>query len=296
MPKAEIQRRPIGRRDAPRRDGMLKMARADLFQIRMDIRASAAPGVAISVVSHGQSGLVGPLLKQLRQASASMPMQVIVTVNVPEPRLEIEAAPGFSVIWIVNTAPKGFAENHNAAFAYCTAPYYCVMNPDLRIEPGSLAPLIDCVARRPGVAGPRVIAPSGAIEDSARYIPSPMRLLRRRLQRRRRPDYSSGVPEQQVDWIAGMCMLFDYGTYETVGGFDTKFRLYCEDTDICLRIHLMGRFVSWVQQGVVVHDAQRTSHRNLTYLRWHMESLAKLLCSGAYWRFWLQARRLSAQN
>nr|WP_315592639.1 glycosyltransferase family 2 protein [uncultured Cupriavidus sp.] len=237
-----------------------------------------------------------PLLKQLRELSTRLPMQVIVTLNLPEARPQIEAGPNFSIIWIENYHPKGFAENHNAAFECCSALYFCVMNPDVRVDESSLAPLIDSVQRRPGVAGPRVLAPNGWLEDSARLAPSPIRLLFRRLRRRREPDYSCTFPEQQVDWLAGMCLLFDYDTYRLLGGFDTKFRLYCEDTDICLRIHLLGCSVTWVQHAIVIHEARRASHRNWTYLRWHIGSLVRLMTSVTYWRFRFESSQLRCKS
>ncbi|WP_224005780.1 glycosyltransferase [Cupriavidus pinatubonensis] len=212
-------------------------------------------------------------------------MQIILTLNLPEGRPEITQTECFEVVWIENQQPKGFAENHNAAFAYCRAPYFCVLNPDVRLDGGSLPPLLECLARSPGVAGPRVIAPAGTVEDNARRLPSPLRLLSRWWLRRFESDYSPVVLEQQVDWMAGMCLVFDRATYQDVGGFDTRYRLYCEDVDVCLKVHLAGRYVTWVQAGVVIHDAQRASHRHWRYLAWHVGSLIKLYTSATYWRF-----------
>ncbi|KUE90318.1 glycosyl transferase [Cupriavidus necator] len=249
------------------------------------------PRIAISVVSHGQRELLLTLLAQLKTASALLPMQVILTLNLPEERPEMASAEGFEVVWIENPRPKGFAENHNAAFEHCRAPYFCVLNPDVRLDAGSLLPLLECLARLPGVAGPRVLSLSGALEDNARQLPSPLRLLSRWWHRRFESDYSHVVLEQQVDWMAGMCLAFDRATYQSIGGFDTRYRLYCEDIDICLKVHLTCRHVTWVQAGVVIHDAQRASHRSWRYLVWHIGSLLKLFNSATYWRFRFSRRR-----
>ncbi|PZX29389.1 putative glycosyltransferase [Cupriavidus phytorum] len=243
------------------------------------------PRLTVSVVSHGQGRLLAPLLHQLRDASRQVRMQVIVTQNLPEPVIPVEESEDFRLTWIVNTGPIGFAENHNAAFTYCRAPFFCVMNPDVRLEPQSLLPLLDCAAQWPGVAGPRVLAPDGRVEDSARRVPSVIRLLRRTLKKRCEADYAVSQKIQQVDWLAGMCMVFHADIYRSVGGFDERFHLYCEDVDICLKIHLSGAYVSWVPNAVIIHDAQRASRRNWQYLRWHVGSLLRLFASGTYWRF-----------
>lgn len=246
---------------------------------------SSSPEVTVSVVSHGQGVLLAPLLEQLERVSRTLPMHVLVTLNLPEPRPHIQSRPGFDITWIENATPLGFGENHNAAFHRSKTKYFAVLNPDLRLDANSLPPLIACVAQKPGVAGPRVLAPAGTIEDSARHVPSPLRLFGRWWHRRFEADYPAGVAEQQVDWLAGMCLVFDADTYRRVGGFDERYRLYCEDVDICLRIHLEGLWVTWIQDAVVVHEAQRTSHSRWRYRAWHVRSLLRLLSSVTYWRF-----------
>lgn len=242
--------------------------------------------ITFSIVSHGQSALLEPLLVQLQQLSASLPLQVIVTENLPDTRPDLSDSAACEIRWVRNPIPKGFGANHNAAFRYCTTPYFMVLNPDVRFPADvGLRSLMDRVNACPGVAGPRVLSPDGRVEDSARRVPGPLRLLQRRIRRTAAPDYSTDKAIQQVDWIAGMCMLFDRESFSEVGGFDERYHLYCEDIDICLRLHRLGRAVSWVQSARVVHDAQRQSHRDWRYLGWHIRSLIRLGLSATYWAY-----------
>ncbi|WP_227459031.1 glycosyltransferase family 2 protein [Cupriavidus pauculus] len=255
------------------------------------LTSAALPGaVTVSVVSHGQIDLLLPLLNQLATASAEQPVHVIVTQNLPERQPAIQQTERFLVEWIVNSRPLGFGENHNNAFERCRTPCFFVVNPDLRLDASSLIVLRDCVRRFPGVAGPRVVSSAGAVEDSARHVPTVSRLLNRWTRRLFVADYSTTREEQQVDWLAGMCLAFDSASFRQLGGFNPAFRLYCEDVDICLRSHLSGLAVTWSQQAVVIHDAQRTSHRKWRYLFWHIRSLGRLMSSPTYWRFRLGAR------
>ena len=247
--------------------------------------ATATPKITVSIVSHGQVALVRPLLAQLRSLSAKAALHVIVTQNLPEDRIPVEESEAFRVTWLENAVPAGFGANHNAAFAHCRSDCFLVLNPDVRLSDDSVLRLADHLAQCPGVAGPRVVTPSGSLEDSARRVPSPVRLIKRWLLRRFEPDYDASVECQPVDWVAGMCLAFDRDSFARVGGFDGRFHLYCEDVDICLRLRLLGRHVSWLQSATVVHDAQRASHRKWRYLVWHLQSLGRLLTSAAYWRF-----------
>ncbi|MBY4898112.1 glycosyltransferase family 2 protein [Cupriavidus sp. AU9028] len=253
--------------------------------------AGERDAITVSIVSHGQMALMTPLLAQLQRLSARIPLHLVVTLNLPEAVPAIEQTPRFRLTWLRNDRPLGFGANHNRAFAHCRTACFCVLNPDVRLEAGSLAILADVVARRPGVAGPRVVSPRGTVEDSARHVPSVWRLLRRWASGRFEAEYPTDQSEQQVDWIAGMCMVFDSASFARVGGFDETFWLYCEDVDLCLRMHLAGLRVTWVQDAVVVHDAQRASRRRWRYLAWHVESLIRLLCSPTYWRFRMKTRQ-----
>ncbi|MDF3886543.1 glycosyltransferase family 2 protein [Cupriavidus basilensis] len=212
-------------------------------------------------------------------------MEIVLTENLPGERAALSSEERAEIKVIENASPLGFGANHNQAFLQTTAPYFCVLNPDIEITGNAFDELIRCLLLRPGVAGPRVLSPEGGIEDSARKVPNPLRLLARKLASRTAPDYDPSTPIQQVDWLAGMCLAFDRYSFECVEGFDERFHLYCEDIDICLRMHLTGHSVSWVQSSIVKHDARRSSHQSARYLAWHLASLGRLFSSRTFWRF-----------
>lgn len=249
-----------------------------------------APLLSISVVSHGHRALLLPLLEDIARLGREISLELVLTENIPEDLEDIVRDSGIPYRLIRNGRPHGFGANHNAAFAVSRAPFFAVMNPDLRLPDNqSLLVLVERVKAAPGVAGPRVLAPGGTIEDSARHVPSVSRLFSRAVLGRRHPDYDASVPVQIVAWLAGMCLVFDRSTFERVGGFDERFHLYCEDVDICLRVHLAGKAVSWDQGSSVIHDARRRTTLDGRHFRWHVSSLLRLLTSSAYWRYKLYA-------
>lgn len=246
---------------------------------------AAQPQLSVSIVSHGQGDLVMPLLEQLITLSSETPLEILLTDNVLARPTHLPATWAEHVRVLRNASPLGFGANHNKAFAESRAPFFCILNPDIRLHDHSLLALLQCLERKPGVAGPKVIASDGCLEDSARKVPGVLRLAWRTLSGRRRADYNASVSEQSVDWVAGMCLMFDRDSFVAVGGFTEDYRLYCEDVDVCIRMHLSGRAVSWVQSSTVIHDAQRDSHRSLRYLGWHLSSLLRLFTSKPYWKY-----------
>jgi hypothetical protein len=203
----------------------------------------------------------------------------VLTQNITEPgRFALGHLRSPAVEEIVNTAPKGFGANHNAAFARCRTPFFCVANPDVRLGADPFPALRDALGgARAGVAGPLVRAPDGRIEDSARRYPTAGALLAKLFRDRREPEYATDRGTLEVDWVAGMFMLFRSESFAAVGGFDERYFLYYEDADICRRLRGAGRSVLYVPGAEVVHDARRASRRNPRLALHHAASAWRFL-------------------
>lgn len=235
------------------------------------------PRISISIVSHRQGSLVKQLLSDLH-AHCATPLEVVLTVNVEE-TLPFDAAQfGFPVKIITNASVKGFAANHNAAFRHARAEYFCVLNPDIRLEQDPFPALfVQLADPKVGVASPLILNPSGEIEDSARRFPTFFSLLKKVILGCYKLEHEITDAPLYPDWIAGMFMVFRAGVFKTLGGFDERYFLYYEDVDLCLRLRLAGYEVVLLPQVSAIHDARRQSHRNLRYLRIHATSLLRFL-------------------
>jgi GT2 family glycosyltransferase len=180
-----------------------------------------------------------------------------------------------------NALPKGFGANHNAAFARSRGEYFCVANPDIRLEANPFPALLRRMQdHRVGVAAPLVVGPDGSPEDNARRFPTPARLARKLLHRSGpNVEYPQSSEPMEPDWVAGMFMLFRHEAFARVGGFDERYFLYYEDVDLCARLRLAGLTVVLEPAARVIHHAQRQSRRSLRYAWWHARSMARWLCS-----------------
>lgn len=210
--------------------------------------------------------------------------KIILTLNTPE-FIQLPSDPSVSsrLVRISNKVPKGFGENHNAAFEYCDTPYFCVLNPDISFVGNPFPRLIEGSSNHSvGLAAPIIKSLDGKIEDSVRYFITPTSLMRRYLSSN---DGSYPIVEGGVafypEWVAGMFMLFNASTYKEIGGFDEGYYLYVEDVDICTRVWLSGKSVLVIPEVVVIHDAQRASRANLRFMRWHIGGLIRYFAK--YW-------------
>lgn len=237
----------------------------------------SGPLISLSIVSHGQARLVSMLLDDLERARPRN-FEVLLTINIPENTEAFEERP-YPLTVLRNSSPRGFGANHNAAFAHARGTYFAVVNPDIRTDQLDLDRLIEPF-NSPGVAAvaPAVQSEAGTLEDSVRRFPTFPRLLRRVVLRQRQPDYRWNTDPIEVDWVAGMFVVFPTMRFREVGGFDAKrFYMYMEDADICKRLRQRGWSVVLNPQVSVVHAARRASHRNFRHLRWHLVSALRFL-------------------
>jgi N-acetylglucosaminyl-diphospho-decaprenol L-rhamnosyltransferase len=238
-----------------------------------------AKPITVSIVSHGQLGLIRPLLEQLDRWSHASVERVVLTVNIPESDEVADLLPQlrFPIERIDNATPKGFGANQNQAFGHCATPWFLVLNPDIRLDADVLAPLVAGAPADSGLLAPRILEPGKSEPEQHRSIITPLEILTRR-----RPGYiRPAVP----DWIPGLFMLFRTAAYDAISGFDERFFMYGEDFDVCARLQLAGWHIDVNEDLTALHDAQRTSHRRLKYLYWHASSLTKVWLSHTFWRY-----------
>lgn len=248
---------------------------------------STAQKLTFSVVSHGHGAMLHALLNDLAQSPSLSGARVVVTLNLRDEGFQPDQYERLDIVVVRNERPKGFGANHNFAFNHCWTPWFVVLNPDLRLrggEPFSTLTAKAVNSERVGVIAPEVINSAGFPEDAVRSNLSPLSLIRRYLHLGSEHGLKAEPDKQrQFYWLAGMCLVINSHAYKAVGGFDERFFLYCEDYDLCARLHTSG-FRLVVDRSVqIVHEARRDSRRSWRHLRWHLAGLWRVWTSRVFW-------------
>jgi len=248
--------------------------------------------ITLSVVSHGQIQLVAALLQDLVTHCRETSLDVILTLNVPEELpASLDRLP-YPLQVLRNTTPLGFGENHNRAFQHAKSSFFCVINPDIRITSDIFTVLTDGLDNPAvGVVAPLIVNGVGAIEDSARKFPTPLKILCKLFGGCRGQDYSIGSTSMEPDWVGGMFMVFRRDTYALLGGFDQKFFLYYEDVDLCARMRLRGLRVVMIPGVQATHLARRSSHSSAAYSFMHIRSMLRFFTSMVFVKVMLRRAR-----
>lgn len=248
------------------------------------------PLITLSIVSHGNKEKVGSLLASLqRHEPDTKRFQLVITDNLKDDLPDFDPSPWASLQILRNNRPRGFAENHNRAFEFASGINYAVLNPDLIFE----GPVFDALeaslhAHAADLIAPKIVDERGHLQDSFRPLPTPLELIRRRL-----PGYHfQPLPPGEdglihPDWIAAMFWLMPSDVYRSLGGMDSRYKLYFEDVDFCTRARLRGYKIIVDPGFSVRHDAARSSRNKMYYLFLHTQSAFRFFTSRVY----RQARR-----
>ena len=157
----------------------------------------------------------------------------------------------------------GFARANNVGAARAKTPLVLFLNSDAYADPGAVDRLAH-VFRDEGVvaAGGRLRHPDGSLQESVagpltlRAVLLEQTLLERLYgeywRTRRLPtDRPSMVPQ-----VMGACLM----TRRGLAAWDERFFLYCEDTDLCLRLGRKGKIL-YVPNAGFEHDLGTSSRR-----------------------------------
>lgn len=194
----------------------------------------------------------------------------------------------------------GYGAGHNLALrslAAATVPYHVILNPDIQLQGGTLGELAVVMDEMPqaGLLMPRVLYPDGSTQYLCKLLPTPLDLALRRfaggpLQRlfvnrmthydMKNFDYSRPA---YVPVLSGCFMFSRRSVLESIGGFDERFFLYMEDTDLCRRIGDVSQLLFW-PGTTVTHSHAQGSYKNLRMLRLHMRAAVAYFNKWGWWR------------
>lgn len=244
--------------------------------------------VTLSIVSHGDSEKIVNLLGSLQKYEPDTKrFQLILTDNLENELPNFDSMPWATMHVIRNKKQLGFAKNHNNALKLATGKYFAILNPDLIFEAPIFDSLIHVLEKHQAdLIAPKIVDEKGVTQDSFRGLPTPLKLIQRRLLGEKIAESFQADVYGLIhpDWIAGMFWLMNSNTFRHLGGMNEKYRLYFEDVDFCTRARLHGMEIVVDSNLQVRHDAQRNSRRNLYYLFLHILSAIRFFTSSVYWQ------------
>jgi len=169
---------------------------------------------------------------------------------------------------IFNNKNRGFGTACNQIVKSQKSSYVLFLNPDVEITKNSIDKLIDFLKKngKTGVATGKLLFSDGSLQLSCRKFPTILRTLFGRESTLRKIFPNNNVSREFLmtdfdynkiqfpDHVRGAVMLFKTKVFKRIGGFDEKFFLFFEDTDICLRLKRMGYQIVYLPEAIFYHS------------------------------------------
>ncbi len=219
--------------------------------------------VAAIVVNFNDGGLLASCVASLRREGVG---EVIVVDNGSSDLSLVGLRAADPAATIVETGENlGYGGAVNRGAARTDAPFLLVLNADIDLRPGALAPLVATFDADPevGLVGPRLLNTKGSLYPTGRRFPSRVDAAGHALlslvapQNRFTARYKlldwDRTGKQRVDWISGACFLVRREAWEDLHGFDEAFFMYMEDLDLCWRAWRAGWAVALEPASEVLH-------------------------------------------
>lgn len=185
----------------------------------------------------------------------------------------------------------GYGQGNNAVLKQLRSEYHLIMNPDVTFDPELIGRMVAFMDRNRdvGILTPHMFFPDGTEQHVPRRQPTIRYMASRSLgdrygfAKKWRDSYTLAdreiVGPVSVQFASGCFMLIRKNLFYMLGGFDPRFFLYHEDSDLSLRVLQAGRKIVYHPDFCINHSWTRESFHNDEARREHLRST---------WRFFMK--------
>jgi GT2 family glycosyltransferase len=217
------------------------------------------PSVSVIIVNYNTSELTAELVASIHRHTAGVSYDVIVVDNGSESSRRFYADPAEPTIQIIQSETNlGFGSAVNLGAKKCSGKYLLFANSDSRLTSNALPVMVAYLQQNHACAAcaPRLIQQNGKVHSSIRRFPDYVNIRHSRgsiLKADSNYTLVADTSRKEVEAMSATFMMVRRDLFEQLGGFDERFFMYVEDTDLCKRFHDIGRHVVYLGDIEVVH-------------------------------------------
>lgn len=227
--------------------------------------------IAVILINYNSSQYTLDCVRSIEEkTSPSLRYQVIVVDNNSRFEESDKLAPLYNnsrVTLVRSKINTGFSGANMMGVQAAEADYYYFLNNDCILLNDCLHILYSFLEEKSVAANcsGEMINKDGVYEYNFRYFPSlKLKLFGSGLLRMFSPeDYPSKhkrlTAPARVDLVNGSSMFIRASAFESIGGFDTNYFLYCEEEDIALRLRRAGHLTYLVPRAQYQHFENKSS-------------------------------------
>ena len=238
--------------------------------------------VSIVIVTHNSAEPLPECLTALKAATSGIDAELIVVDNSSKDNsVDLIAREWPGAIIQRNDRNRGFARAANLGARLAGGEYLLLLNPDVTLDHGSVAALITALEAddKSGLVSGRLRFPDGSFQATCRRVPTISNILFSRgaataglfgrtdeSHRYTLPDYEVTT---EVETVGGAMVMVRRALFEKFDGFDERFFMYMEDTELSCRLNQSGYRNLFVPSAGGVHLWGRGSAGGRIARLWH---------------------------
>ena len=219
------------------------------------------PRMTLVIVTYKSRNTLSAALASARRChEAGLAGVVFVDNNSPDGTREVlRRDAGFARV-VLGEHNIGFGRGCNRGLAETTTPYVAFVNPDATLEPESVRTIVEFMDAHPecAIAGPAIHMPDetigvchvGGLLTPARLVGDALGL---HSSLKARQEVKVGSVPFRTDWVSGAVLIGRVDALRSLGGFDPRFFLYFEETDLCRRAAAGGHEVWCIPRATAHH-------------------------------------------
>ena len=179
------------------------------------------------------------------------------------------------------TVLEGFSKNNNDLIRHFNldSKYYLLLNPDMFFDEDFIHKLYLEIEANPkiGITTPLLYYPNNNIQTTWKKFPSVFHVLKKRLGLIKSQNEKQ-LQSEYIDWCLGACMLISNKLLkQNQTLLDERYRLYCEDVDICFEAKQKDLLVKGVKTAKAFHHHNDMNSKSFfsKYNLWNLQSIIK---------------------
>jgi len=210
--------------------------------------------LSIIILTWNSQEVIKNCLDSIYSSNRDLNFEIIVVDNNSRDRTkEILKNSYPKVKLIANVKNLGYAKGNNQGIEKSKSEFILLLNPDVKLIDDFLTKITKFFKEHPeaGALGPQLLNPDKSIQSSCREFPEYSTILwellslshiflRSKIFGRWRMRYFDHNSLAEVDQPMGSVLLIRRKTLEEVGLFDTNFKMFFNDVDLCYRIKKAG--------------------------------------------------------
>lgn len=231
--------------------------------------------VSVITVNYNSSDFTTKLFESLKEHTTTSLEYELIIVDNASSKAEREKLGTLEnedhVKIIYNRKNTGFSSGNMLGVQYSDADYYCFLNNDTQLQNDVLSIFYNYAQdnKECALLTAQLISSNNSITTSFKKFPTLTNKLFGNAFVRfiNKNDFPSNKAKlttpTDVSVVSGSCMFFNAHVFDTIGGLETLFFLYCEEEDISKRIWDAGHHVRFLPDAKLQHFEGGSTQRDL---------------------------------